>query len=187
MAVVLNKRRFTIEEYDRMAEAGVLPPEDRVELIEGEIVEMSPIGTPHAGVVNRLNYVFSSRLGGRAIVQIQNPIALPPVVSVPQPDVALLRSRQDFYSKARPLPGDVLLVVEVMETSADYDRGVKLPLYGKAGVIETWLVDLGASAVEVYRRPAGERYQDTRVVSTGKSITLHAFPDVTLTLADILG
>jgi Uma2 family endonuclease len=96
MAVVLKKRRFTIEEYDRMAEAGVLSPEDRVELIEGEIVEMSPIATPHAGVVNRLTYVFSSRLGVRAVVQIQNPVALPPVVSVPRPDVALLRPRPDF-------------------------------------------------------------------------------------------
>jgi hypothetical protein len=187
MAVMLKKRRFTIEEYDRMAEAGVLPPEDRVELIEGEIVEMSPIGTPHAGVVNRLNYVFSSRLGARAIVQIQNPVALPPVVSVPQPDVALLRPRQDFYAKARPLPGDVLLVVEVMETSADYDRGVKLPLYAKAGVIETWLVDLGANIVEVYRRPSGDRYQEARTISGQDAIALHAFPDVALTLADILG
>ena len=187
MAIVLNKRRFTIEEYDRLAEAGVLPREDRVELIAGEIVEMSPIGTPHAGVVNRLTYVFSSRLGARAIVQIQNPVALPPVASVPQPDVALLRPRPDFYAKSRPLPGDVLLVIEVMETSADYDRGVKLPLYAKAGVVETWLVDLGTSVVEVYRRPAGDRYQEARTVSGEESIALHAFPDVALTLADILG
>ena len=187
MAVVLKKRRFTIEEYDRMAEAGVLSPEDRVELIEGEIVEMSPIGTPHAGVVNRLNYVLSSRLGTRAVVQIQNPVALPPVVSVPQPDVALLRPRPDFYAKSRPAPGDVLLVIEVMDTSADYDRRVKLGLYAQAGIVETWLVDLGANAVEVYRRPAGDRYQEARTVSGGESITLQAFSDLTLTIADILG
>lgn len=187
MAVVMNKRRFTIEEYERMIEAGVLPAEDRVELIEGEVVEMSPIGQPHAGTVNRLTYVFTSRLGARAVVQVQNPVSLPPVVSVPQPDVALLRPRPDFYAKSRPLPGDVLLVIEVMETSAAYDRGVKLPLYAKAGVAEVWLIDLGAGAVEVHRRPAGNGYQESRTLEGGGTITLQAFPDVTLTLTDILG
>ncbi|MBI2490632.1 MAG: Uma2 family endonuclease [Candidatus Rokubacteria bacterium] len=187
MAVTLRRYRFTVDEYERLAQAGVLTQCDRVELLDGEIVEMSPIGERHAGVVARISSVFSERLGRRCIVWGQNPVQLRVVRSMPQPDIALLRTREDFYTTTRPGPDDALLVIEVMDTSAATDRGVKLPLYARAGIVETWLVDLGGDAIEVYRQPAATGYGDTRVVRRGERITPRAFPDLTLAVDELLG
>jgi Uma2 family endonuclease len=187
MAVMLRRYRFTVDEYDRMAAAGVLTQCDRVELLDGEIVEMSPIGDRHAGVVARLTNLLSQRLGARAIVWPQNPVGLRVVRSVPQPDVALLRPRADFYTTGRPGPDDILLVIEVMDTSADTDRGVKLPLYARAGLGETWLVDLSADVIEVHRRPGPAGYPDTRVFRRGESIVPLAFPDLAPSVDELLG
>src|SRR3989442_11200282 len=153
MAVTLRRYRFTVDEYERLAQAGVLTQCDRVELLDGDIVEMSPIGDRHASVVARISSVFSERLGRRSIVWGQNPLGLRVVRSVPQPDVTLLRPRADFYAAGRPGPDDALLLIEVMDTSTPTDRSVKLPLYARAGIAETWLVDVGAATVEVYREP----------------------------------
>ncbi|GIW50689.1 MAG: hypothetical protein KatS3mg081_0044 [Gemmatimonadales bacterium] len=153
MAVQLMKRRFTVAEYHKMAEAGILGEDDRVELLEGELVAMAPIGSRHATCVRRLNYLLSRGVGERAIVDVQNPIRLSEY-SEPQPDLALLKPRPDFYAAAHPGPEDVLLVVEVAETSADYDREVKIPLYARAGIPEVWLVDLAGAQIETFRQPA---------------------------------
>lgn len=187
MAVMLRRYRFTVDEYDRMAEVGLLTQCDRVELLDGDIVEMSPIGDRHASVVARISHVFSEHFGRRCIVWGQNPLGLRVVRSVPQPDVVLLRPRDDFYATGRPGPNDAFLVIEVMDTSAATDRGVKLPLYARAGVVEMWLVDLGADAIEVYRRPAASGYADARVLRRGDRVTPHAFPDVTVAVDDLLG
>lgn len=187
MATVLKKRRFTIKEYYQMAEAGILTERDRVELIEGEVVEMTPIGVRHASTVDRLTDALGSRMRDRAIVRVQNPVRITALNSEPQPDVAVLRRRLDFYASAHPEPEDVLLVVEVMDTTADYDRGVKTPLYARAGIPEVWLVDLTTDTVEVLRRPAGDRYSDARSLRRGDQVTISAFPDVTLAIADLLG
>ncbi|SRR6266571_1503148 len=187
MAVMLRRYRFTVDEYDRMAEVGLLTQCDRVELLDGDIVEMSPIGDRHAGVVARISHVFAERLGRRCIVWGQNPVGMRVVRSVPQPDVALLRPRDDFYSTGRPGPSDALLVVEVMDTTAARDRGVKLPLYARAGIVEVWLVDLGADAIEIYRRPAVDGYADTRVLRRGDRVTPQALSDVTVTVDELLG
>jgi Uma2 family endonuclease len=187
MAVTLRRYRFTVDEYDRMAEVGLLTQCDRVELLDGEIVEMSPIGDRHASVVARISSVFSERLGRRSIVWGQNPLGLRVVRSVPQPDVTLLRPRADFYASARPGPDDALLLIEVMDTSTPTDRGVKLPLYARAGIAETWLVDLGADAIEVYRRPAGSEYAEARVLRRGERVSPLAFPELTLTVDELLG
>jgi Uma2 family endonuclease len=187
MAVVLKTRRFTIDEYYRMAEAGILSEDDRVELIQGEIVEMPPIGSHHAGTVSRHNSLFASLLGGRVIVSVQNPLRLRSVESEFQPDVVLLRLRADFYTKSHPEPQDVYLVIEVADTSLEKDRQVKLPLYAKAGVREVWIVDLNADRVEVYRGPSPDGYRDVRVFQRGEAITVEAFPDLALTVADLLG
>ena len=187
MAVMLRRYRFTVDEYDRMAAAGVLTQCDRVELLDGEIVEMTPIGDRHASVVARMSHVFAARLGERSIVWGQNPVGLRLVRSVPQPDVVLLRARGDFYASGRPGPDDVLLLVEVMDTTAARDRGVKLPLYARAGVGEVWLADLTGDALEVYRRPAASRYRDARVLRRGERITPQACPDVMLTVDELLG
>jgi Uma2 family endonuclease len=185
--VELKRRRFSVKEYHRLIEVGILTKQDRVELLEGEIVEMSPIGDPHQGTVDRLNHLFTSRLGGRAIVRVQGPILLASVVSEPQPDMALLAPRLDFYTTRRPEPADVLLVVEVMDSSAERDRRIKLPLYARAGLREVWLVDLGTERVEVYRRPGSGGYGESRVLQRGEPLSVQAFPDVPLSAGDLLG
>ena len=180
-------RRFTVEEYHRMQEAGILNEDDRVELLEGEILEMPPIGPAHAGSVNRLvARLLPLQAQGRALLSVQNPIRLGPD-SEPQPDVALLRPRGDFYAASHPGPEDVWLVVEVAERSADYDRLVKLPLYGRWGVLEAWVVDLGAGEVVVGRGPSAEGYREVRVVRRGEVLSPLAFPDLVLPVDDLLG
>ena len=186
MAVQLLKRLFTVAEYYRMAEAGILGEDDRVELIEGEIVEMSPIGSRHAACVMRLTELFSQQVGERAHVNVQNPIRLGEH-SEPQPDLALLRRRPDFYATSHPGPSDVLLVVEVAETSADYDREVKLPLYARAGIGEVWLVALAEEGIEVYRQPSPQGYQEVQRLRRGQRVVAQAFPDLELAVGDVLG
>ncbi len=187
MAVeLITRRRFTVDEYHRMAEAGILHEDDRIELIRGEIVQMSPIDPPHSSSVAALVDLFVRRLAGRAIVWPQNPIVIVPD-SEPQPDVVLLRHRSDFYRVAHPGSGDVLLLVEIADSSLRYDRRVKLPLYAESGVAEVWIMDVEGKAVEVYRSPGPDGYRDVRRVSRGTSFAPEAFPDVLLTIADILG
>ena len=187
MAAQLVIHRFTVKDYHRMAEAGIFQEDDRVELLEGEIVEIPPIGPGHASGVNRLLNSFLSLQGERkAIVSIQNPIHLGGH-SEPQPDVALLNPHPDFYSQSHPAPQDVLLVVEVMESSADYDREVKVPLYARFGIRETWLVDLDARLIEVYRNPTPQGYQLVQRFQPGQQVSPQAFPELPLAVDDILG
>ena len=152
MPVWTTRRRFTVEEYHRMVHAGIFQEDDRIELLEGEVVEMTPIGSRHSGCVNRLTRLLSERSSGRALVSVQNPIRLAEH-SEPQPDVALLTPRPDYYGNSHPEPGDILLLIEVTETSESYDRAVKVPLYARYGVQEVWLVDLAEDVVVVYRQP----------------------------------
>jgi len=185
MATVV-RHRFSVEDYHRMAQAGILGEDDRVELIDGEIVDMAPIGPRHAGTVKRLADLLSGALRGRAILSVQDPVRLGER-SEPQPDVALLRPRADYYASGHPTAADVLLVVEVAETSADYDRQVKVPLYARHGVAEAWLVDLAAGAVEVYRGPGAGSYGEVRTLGRGETLSPLAFPELTLTVDEILG
>jgi Uma2 family endonuclease len=186
MSVQVLRRRFTVDEYYRMGEAGILHEDDRVELIEGEIVQMSPIGSRHAACVKRLNGLFSRQIGQTAIViGVQDPIHLGEY-SEPQPDITLLRPRPDFYVSAHPGPADILLVVEVADTSVEYDRGVKIPLYARAGIREYWIVDLAGESVEVYRDPSPEGYRQARQLRRSERIAPEAFPDVEIAIDDIL-
>jgi Uma2 family endonuclease len=178
--------RFTVEDYHRMAEAGILGEDDRVELIEGEIVEMPPIGSPHGGTVKAFIHLFSKRVGDRALVAAQDPVRLSDI-SEPQPDLMLLRPRSDFYRGSHPTPADVLLLVEVADTSAAYDRSVKLPLYARAGITEYWLVDLERGVVEVHRSPGGDRYGEVQVFAAGARVSPASLPDVELGVTEILG
>lgn len=186
MTVQIAKRRFTVDDYHQMARAGILRPGDRVELIEGEIIEMSPIGEAHAACVDRLNSLFSERLRARVVVRVQNPVRLGKH-SEPQPDVASLIPRSDFYAAGHPGPGDVILVVEVSDTTQAYDRDVKIPAYARAGIREVWLVDLAAHHVEVFRRAKGERYEDVSRTPRGQRLTPDSFPDAAFTVDEILG
>ena len=181
MPVQVLRHRFTVEEYHKMAQVGILGEDDRVELIEGEIVEMPPIGSRHAACVNRLNRLLSAKVGGRAIVSVQNPIHLSER-SEPQPDLALLKPRPDFYAAAHPRPEDVLLMIEVAEASVDYDREVKMPLYAQAGIPEVWLVDLQGEFIEVHRRPSARGYGEVRQARRGERLAPEALPDPKLEL-----
>jgi hypothetical protein len=187
MARVIRRRCFTVDEYHRMGEAGILDEDSRVELIGGAIMVREPIGARHAGTVNRVSQLWFSRLAGRAIVQVQNPIEFREQLSELQPDVALLRSRPDFYADSHPVTDDVLLVIEVADSSLRLDRRVKIPIYARAGVPEAWLLDLTADQVEVYRAPAAERYGQARVFGRGASLIALAFPDTAITVDDLLG
>jgi len=171
------RRRFTIEEYEKMAATGILAQDDRVELIDGEIVEMSPIGAPHAAAVDNLAHLLIGRLGDRARVRVQGPVRVPPR-SIPQPDLTLLRPRS--YRRESATTTDVPLVIEVSDTSLQYDRTVKLRLYARAGIPEYWIVDVNTDTVEVYRSPSGERYADRQVLARGESVAPPTFPDATI-------
>lgn len=186
MAVELERRHFTVEEYHRMAGAGILTEDDRVELIDGEILTMTPIGWRHAACVATLIHLFSPLSRDRAVLWPQNPIGLGPR-SEPQPDVTLLRPRRDMYRHAGPRSEDVLLLVEVADTSIAYDRGVKLSLYAAAGIPEVWLVDLEGRAVEVHRAPTPPGVRETQRLLPGEPVSPAAFPDVVLAVAEILG
>ena len=187
MSELFTRRRFTVEEYHRMGEAGILAENEPVELIAGEIVVREPIGSRHAGTVNRLTRLWTSRLGERAVVQVQNPIELSKEESEPQPDVTLLRPRGDFYTVAHPVAIDVLLLIEVADSSLAVDRRVRMPIYARAAIREAWLLDLTADRVEVYRVPTDDGYQQVVKFERGQRLTPEAFPDITVTVEDLLG
>ena len=185
-APAVVRKRFTTQEYEQIAAAGVFAEDDRVELLEGEIVEMSPIGPQHSACVSRLNRLFQARVGASVIVRVQDPIRLS-AYSAPQPDVALVQLRDDFYAGSHPEPEDVLLLVEVAESSLNYDRDLKLPLYARAGIAEVWLVTLLPQVIEVYSAPGESDYAERREARRGGSVTARNVPGLVLTVADILG
>lgn len=186
ISVEQARRLFTADEFERMGTAGVLSEDDRVELIEGEIVEMAPIGPGHAGSVNRLNRLLVDLLGDRAVIAVQNPVRLD-VRSEPQPDLTVARPRADFYEGAHPRPDDVLWLVEVAETSLAFDTRVKAPLYARAGIGELWIVDVSAGRVETHRQPASGVYEAVSTLGRGDRLTPQAFADVSVEVADLLG
>ncbi len=186
MAVQLLRRRFTVDEYQRMGQVGILGEDDRLELLEGEIVEMAPIGSRHQAAVDRLTRLFSNQVADGAMVRVQGPIQLGGD-SEPQPDVTILRLRADFYASAHPGPGDVLLLVEVSDSSTEYDREVKVPLYARHGILEVWLVGLESEVIEVYRGPGAQGYQNVSQSVRGRRLSPEFFPGLELAVDDILG
>jgi Uma2 family endonuclease len=169
-----------------MAETGILTEADRVELIEGEIVEMSPIGSRHAACVNRLNMLLGRQAGQSFIVSVQNPIIVSDY-SEPEPDLAVLLWRGDYYEHELPQSADVLLVVEVADTSVDVDRGVKIPLYARSGIPIMVLVDVPNELIEVHSQPASGQYQSVKIFRRGDSFQLNALPQLSLGVDAILG
>jgi Uma2 family endonuclease len=183
MAVEPHDRRFTVDEYYRMAEAGIIGRDERVELIDGRIVTMSPAGSPHAWCVKRVNRIFS-RLGDRVTLSIQDPLHLDDGAE-PEPDVAVLRSEAPV--DRHPGPGDVLLIVEVADTSLTYDRGTKAPLYARHGIPELWIADLGGERVEVHREPSPDGYRVVRVFGRGQHVNPLFASHLEIGVDDILG
>ncbi len=182
----ITKRRFSVKEYYLMAEAGILSPRDRVELIDGEIVQMAPIGSYHAACVDTLSNLFKEMLGRRVIVRVQNPVRLGER-SEPEPDIALLRPRADAYRDAHPGPDDVMLIVEVSHSTVEYDRDVKTPLYAEAGIPELWLVNLDEDYIDGLSDPVGAGYRAVRRYVRGERIVPALLPDALLDVSEILG
>jgi Uma2 family endonuclease len=183
--VATARRKFTRAEYHRMGEVGILKPTDRVELIRGEIIEMSPIGRRHAAFVDNLTQLLVTRLAGRAIVSVQNPVVLADD-SEPQPDLKILRRRTVPYKVQEADAADTLLLIEVAETSLAYDRSIKLRLYAETGIPEYWIVNCVAESIEIHRGRHADGYGDVRrVAGADATVSPGAFPDVTMTLAEI--
>jgi Uma2 family endonuclease len=180
-----QRHRLSVHDYHRMGEAGILLPGTRIELIEGEIVDKVPIGSRHAAAVARLNGLFSRAAGQEALVWVQNPIRLGDY-SEPEPDLALLKPRDDFYAAAHPKSGDVLLIVEVPDTSLRYDREIKIPLYARHGIPEVWLVDLEARVLTIYRRPADAGYDEERRIDSPKAFSPLCLPGAVIDLSNLL-
>jgi Uma2 family endonuclease len=187
------RHKLTCEQYHLMAEAGILnagggthTEGNRLELIRGEIIDMSPIGTKHNACIARLTDTFFTKLHGKAIIWVQSSLRLDPH-SEPQPDLVLLKPRLDFYEAELPKPSDVLLIIEVADSSISYDLDVKLPLYAEAGIEEFWLIDINNRALTSYTSPAPDGYTNSHRYRSGETISILAFPDVAIAWANIFG
>jgi Uma2 family endonuclease len=185
-APTYTRYKFTVEEYMRMGEAGVFPPGVRVELIEGEIIDMSPIGNRHAACVEALDELVRERLRRSVNVRVQNPIVLDGH-SEPEPGVSVLKRRDDFYKDAHPRPEDVLIVIEVSDSTLAFDKRVKVPLYAKAGIPEVWIVNLVDERFEVFADPSGGAYETATVLARGEEVQSHSLAALRLAVSEILG
>lgn len=177
--------RWTIDEFYRMAEVGLLEPDARVELIDGVVVDMAPIGPGHGGHVKRGNRFFTRLLGDRALMSVQDTIRMGPRFG-PEPDLAILRPRADDYTESNPTAEDILMLIEVAESSLSYDRATKMRLYAQVGVPDYWIVNLVDKQIEIHRDPTAEGYKTIEIKRRGDAIQLVAFPDVTVSVSDIL-
>lgn len=179
------RHKLSVEDYHKMGEAGILTEDSRVELIEGELIDMAPIGSEHAGAVNRLTHRFVAAVGDSAIVQVQGPLRLGDR-SEPQPDVLVLRPRADYYSGAVATAADVLLAVEVADSSLGLDQSTKIPLYAAHGIPEVWIVDLRNRLLSVYRDPGDAVYRNVQTTATASRIQLSQLPGVAVDVTGLL-
>ena len=184
MRVQLVRRLVNVSEYNRMLEVGILTEDDNVELIRGEIVEMSPIGSRHAACVNRIANLLPSMLFGKVIISTQNPVVLDDL-SEPEPDIAILKMTEDYYDSQNPRPNDVLCLIEVADTTILQDREIKIPLYAEAGIPECWLIDLEKDSIEVYKNPSQGVYKNREIKLKGDNIYL-AYLDITIQVSSII-
>ena len=179
---LFHRHRLAVHDYHRMGETGVFPPGCRVELIEGEVIDMVPIGSRHAAVVAKLTALFFQAVSGRVIVWAQNPIRLGDF-SEPEPDIALVRPRDDFYALAHPRADDALLIIEVADSSLNYDRRIKIPLYARHGIPEVWLVDIEGRSLSVLRSPTAEGYEHENRLKVLGSLSPVALPEISVDLS----
>ena len=182
----IERRKISVAEYHRMGEAGILHEDDRIELIEGDLVAMSPIGSSHNGAADWLTRTLIAALGGRGIVRVQGSIRLDHQTE-PQPDFAVLRPREDFYRKAPAGPADVLLIIEIADSSLRFDRSVKRPLYARHGIPEYWIVDLQGEMVEVCRTPTRHGYASVTRLGRDGALRIEAMPDIAISITALLG
>jgi Uma2 family endonuclease len=181
-AIAPVRHKLDVEDFHRMADAGIFGEDDRIELVDGDLIDMAPIGQCHAGIVGGLAEALFIACAGRAIVWPQNPVLLDRV-NEPQPDLAVLRRRADFYATGeRPGPADILLLVEVADTSLRFDQRVKLPIYARAGIPEFWIVDLKRRVLDAYRHPEGDEYREMTTHQPGDLVALALAPDIVVKL-----
>ncbi|MEP7336442.1 MAG: Uma2 family endonuclease [Acidobacteriota bacterium] len=186
MSYPVTRRRFSVAEYHQMIASAILTKEDRVELLNGEIVEMSPISPNHAAAVKRVSKLLYRRVADEVTISVQDPIQLDDF-SEPQPDIALVKSRDDFYKRAHPKPADILLLIEVAESSALRDRVVKTPAYANASIPELWIVDLQQDLIERYSDPLNGAYQLIQKVLRGDTLSPRLLPSLVIRVEDLLG
>lgn len=181
MQETIQKHLFSVDEYYKLAELKSLPLDQHFELIEGEIFDMSPIGISHASMVDRLNHIFHQRILDQALIRVQNPLRLGDHSEV-EPDILLLKYRSDYYSKGHPQAKDVLLLVEVADTSLGYDKEIKLPIYAKAGISEVWIIDLNQNIIEVFQKSDHKKYKKKTIFSKGQCIQVQCFPNISINI-----
>ena len=181
-----TRRRFTVAEYYAMADAGILSETDRVELLDGDVIVMPPIGDWHAASVKLFANTFPPALQGRAMIAVQDPVRLGDD-SEPQPDIVLLEWRDDFYRSGHPTPGNVLLLIEVADSSVEFDRTVKLAAYARVGIPEVWIAARSERRIESYRGPVADQYTDVQYFGPGESVSPQAFPDVIVEVDRVIG
>jgi Uma2 family endonuclease len=182
----VSRYSFSVEEYHKLADAGVLHEDSRVELIEGELIKMPPIGPPHASSTEILVESFILKLARRAIVRIQDPVWLNDHTE-PEPDIVIARLQPERYRKSHPRPGDILQIVEIADSTLEYDRNVKMPLYAEHGIPEAWLLDVGAKQLEIYLDPSDTAYRRCLKPPPDAIVTPTLFPDVQINLAELFG
>lgn len=178
------RHRYTVAEYQRMGETGILPPDARVELIDGEIIDMPPINPPHAGTVNCLVRLLGLAVGDRAVLLVQNPVVLSRH-SAPQPDLALALPRRDFYASRHPRPADTVLVIEVADSTLPYDRDTKIALYARNRIAEAWLIDLQSKRLVRYRKPRRGAYEAVDQPDLASPLKITGLPGVRVDLGTV--
>ncbi len=185
MTAQLLRKKFTLADFEQMVETGIIKDEDRVELIEGEIIDMGKIGSKHAAYTDRLNDLLRDKLGKKILIRVQNPVKLN-VYSQPQPDIALVKRREDYYEKEHPQPKDIFLLIEVSDSTLETDREIKIPLYAKHGILETWIINCNNQSLEVYRHPTPNNYQQKLTLFSGEKISCLSFPDEEFTVNEMM-
>lgn len=180
----LSTKKFNIKDYHQMIHVGILQEDDGIELIRGEIVEMSPVGFKHAACVKKLNSLFAKKLGDQVIIGVQDPIKLNDN-SEPQPDLVLLKPCEDFYATQHPIPDDIFLLIEVADTSIEYDRSIKIPLYAESKIQEVWLIDLNQNFLEIYQNPQSNYYQNRQKLSSQNLVVLNNLDKIEINVSDL--
>ena len=185
IATDVQRHFFNVDDYYKIYNAGVFSEDDRIELIEGEIIHMTPIGSQHAACINRLTNLFAVCFKGRAIISVQNPLRLSQT-SEPEPDVVILKPQDNFYAKAHPQSSDVFLAVEVADSSLPYDKDIKLPLYAKYGIPEVWIINLSQDQIEAYSEPVEGSYRNNFIYRRNQTIFSAAFEEDSFAVNEIL-
>jgi Uma2 family endonuclease len=186
MIALPARKIFTVHDYHKMIDAGVFVGNSNYELIEGEIVKKMTVGNYHISCVNRLTMLLASKLSGKAIVSVQNPVIVSDI-SEPEPDVTLFKFREDFYASRKATAEDVLLLIEVSDSTVSYDRSVKVRLYAEAEVHEVWLVNLPRQILEVYTEPISGKYKVVKKYEKTQTVSPKLLPEIKLKISDIIG